>query len=56
MDSIISSRNPYRPNQLNSGNGRIDLLRESGGADSLNGTRGDRANANNAGYNRGGCC
>lgn len=54
LDQIISNRNA-RGVGLNSGNGRVDLLRENGGADAFStGAWGDRSQASTGRKN--GCC
>jgi len=54
LDSIMSSRNA-RGSGLNSGNGRIDLLREGGGAGAFSaGAWGDRNDSPTT--KKGGCC
>lgn len=55
LDTIMSSRNPRGPG-LNSGNGRIDLLREGGGAGAFSdGSWNDRSGDSPA-AKKNGCC
>lgn len=55
LDTIMSSRNPRGPG-LNTGNGRIDLLREGGGAGAFSDGSWNDRNGDSPAAKKSGCC